>query len=512
MRPSRLGVLAAAFLCLGCWTLAQSPGDGKAVREPAVAGQFYPAQPAALKQALEAYLRDAVAPKPDRPIAIVVPHAGYIYSAQIAADAWRQAGRHRYDTIVLLGTNHTGAATGRVSVYSGAGFRTPLGTVQIDKAITDALLKEDSISVPDQAAHAREHSIEVHVPFVQHLFPGAKIVAAVVGTQDPALCARFGRALGRVLKDRQVLIVASSDLSHYPSARDATSVDRRTLEAIASLSPERLHSSAQAEMQRGVPDLATTACGEAPIMAAMTAATLLGATRGTVVSYANSADVAVGDPSRAVGYGAVVFTAGERGSDTSALTPPPIPPKDTPLTAADKKALLQLARETLQRYLNTETLPLARGLDPKLQRDQGVFVTLKKRGDLRGCIGNITGGAPLCRLVTIMALEAALNDPRFSKVQPRELDSLEIEISVLTPLRSIRAPQEIVVGRDGVVLSKNGRSAVFLPQVATEQGWGRDEMLDNLSLKAGLPANAWRTGASFSVFQAEVFGEGDIKQ
>ena len=511
MRPSRLGVLAAAFLCLGCWTLAQSPGDGKAVREPAVAGEFYPAQPAALKQALEAYLRDAVAPKPDRPIAIVVPHAGYIYSAQIAADAWRQAGRHRYDTIVLLGTNHTGAATGRVSVYSGAGFRTPLGTVQIDKAITDALLKEDSISVPDQAAHAREHSIEVHVPFVQHLFPGAKIVAAVVGTQDPASCARFGRTLGRVLKDGQVLIVASSDLSHYPSARDATSVDRRTLEAIASLSPDRLHSSAQAEMQRGVPDLATTACGEAPIMAAMAAATLLGATRGTVVSYANSADVAVGDPSRAVGYGAVVFTAGERGSDTSALTPPPAP-KNAPLTAADKKALLQLARETLQRYLNTETLPLARGLDPKLQRDQGVFVTLKKRGDLRGCIGNITGGAPLCRLVTIMALEAALNDPRFSKVQPRELDSLEIEISVLTPLRSIRAPQEIVVGRDGVVLSKNGRSAVFLPQVATEQGWGRDEMLDNLSLKAGLPANAWRTGASFSVFQAEVFGEAEFRK
>jgi hypothetical protein len=154
----------------------------------------------------------------------------------------------------------------------------------------------------------------------------------------------------------------------------------------------------------------------------MTAAMLLGATRGTIVSYANSADVAVGDPARAVGYGAVVFTAGERGSDTSALTPQPAP-KDAPLTAADKKALLQLARETLWRYLNTETLPLARGLDPKLQRERGVFVTLKKRGDLRGCIGNITGGAPLCRLVSMMALEAALNDPRFSKVQPKELDS-----------------------------------------------------------------------------------------
>jgi MEMO1 family protein len=511
MKSSRLGALAAAFLCLGCWTLAQTPGDSKAVREPAVAGQFYPAQPAALKQALEAYLRDAVPPKPGRPIAIVVPHAGYIYSAQIAADAWRQAGAYRYDVVVLLGTNHTGAATGRVSVYSGSGFRTPLGTVQVDKTVVDALLKEDPGSVLDQAAHAGEHSIEVHVPFVQHLFPGAKIVAAVVGTQDPASCTRFGRALGRVLKERQALIVASSDLSHYPSARDAVSVDRRTLEAIASLSPDRLHSSAAAEMQRGVPDLVTTACGEAPIMAAMTAAVLLGATRGTVVSYANSADVAVGDPQRAVGYGAVVFTTGERGSDTSALTPPPAS-KDAALTAADKKALLQLARETLRRFLNTETLPLIRGFDPKLQRSQGAFVTLKKHGDLRGCIGNIVGGAPLCRVVSMMALEAALNDPRFSKVQARELDSLEIEISVLTPPRPVRAPQEIVVGRDGVILSKSGRSAVFLPQVATEQGWGLEEMLDNLSLKAGLPAGAWRTGASFSVFQAEVFGERDTKQ
>ena len=511
MRTSRFGALAAAFLCLGCWTLAQTPGDSKAVREPAVAGQFYPAQPAALKQALEAYLRDALPPKPDRPIAIVVPHAGYVFSAQIAADAWRQAGRHRYDTFVLLGTNHTGAATGRVSVYSGSGFRTPLGTVQIDKTIVEALLKEDPGSVLDQAAHAGEHSIEVHVPFVQYLFPGAKIVAAVVGTQDPASCARFGRALGRVLKDRQALIVASSDLSHYPSARDATAVDRRTLEAVASLNPDRLRASAQSEMQRGIPELVTTACGESPIMAAMTAATLLGATRGTVISYANSADVAVGEPDRAVGYGAVVFTAGERGSDTSALAPPPAA-KDAALTAADKKALLQLARETLQRYLNTETLPLIRGFDPKLQRDQGVFVTLTKRGDLRGCIGNIIGGAPLCRLVSRMALEAALNDPRFSKVQAKELDSLEIEISVLTPPRKIGAPQEIVVGRDGVILSKSGRSAVFLPQVATEQGWGRDEMLDNLSLKAGLPAGAWRTGTTFSVFQAEVFAERDFKK
>jgi len=512
MRPTALAVLLAAFLSLGCFMMAQSgPGDPKAVRAPAVAGQYYPASSAQLKLAIQAYLESAVPARTERPIALVVPHAGYVYSAQIAADAFRQAAGHRYDLVVILAANHSAAGFNRISVYSGAGYRTPLGIAESDRAAAEALAREDSDCVLDQAAQANEHSIEVQVPFVQHLFPAAKILAIVVGTEDQAVCTRLGRALAKVLKDRQALIVASSDLSHYPSAKDAAAVDRRTLEAMASMSPDTLRQTVGAEMSRGVSELATTACGAAPVMAAMTAASGLGATRGVVVSYANSSHVAVGDANRVVGYGAVAFTGGERGRDIRALDKPAAVAAGEALTAADKQALLVLARETLRRYLTTETLPLVRGFSPRAEREQGAFVTLKKRGELRGCIGRIVGTAPLSRIVSMMALESALNDPRFDKVRASELDALEIEISALTPPREVPTALAIVVGRDGVILQKGNRSAVFLPQVAIEQGWDRDEMLDNLCEKGGMSAGCWKSGAKLLTFQADVFSEREFK-
>jgi hypothetical protein len=513
MKLRHLAVIVVAAMLMGCFMLAQSgPGDPKAVRAPAVAGQFYPASGPLLKEAIQAYLADAVAPRTERPLALVVPHAGYVYSAQITADAFRQAASHRYDLVVILGANHSAAGFNRISVYSGAGYRTPLGVAATDRAAAEALVQEDSDCVLDQAAQAKEHSVEVQVPFVQHLFPGVKILAIVVGTDDQAACERLGRALAKILKDRQPLIVASSDLSHYPSAADAPGIDRRTLEAIATMRPETFRNTANVEMARGVPELATTACGAAPIMAAMAAASALGATRGIVISYANSSHVAVGDPARVVGYGAVVLAAGERGRDTSALDRPAADGRATgPLDAADKKALLVLARETLRRYLTTETLPLLRGFSPRAEREQGAFVTLKERGQLRGCIGQIIGRAPLSRTVSMMALEAALNDPRFDKVRASELDSLEIEVSALTPPKAVPNAAAISVGQDGVILQKGNQSAVFLPQVATEQGWDRDEMLDNLCQKGGMPVGCWKTGAKLLTFQADVFSEQQFK-
>ncbi len=513
MTTRHMSVLVVSVLSLSCFMMAQSgPGDPRAVRPPAVAGQFYPGDAGQLKLAIQAYLGDAVALKTERPVAIVVPHAGYVFSAQIAADAYRQTAGHRYDVIVILGANHSAANFNKIAVFSGAGYRTPLGVAETDRGVADALVKEDRDCVLDQAAQAQEHSVEVQVPFVQHLFPGVKIVPIVVGTEDPAVCARLGRALAAVLKDRQPLIVVSSDLSHYPSAKDAPAVDRRTLEAIASLNPDYFRDSVAADLGRGVESLVTTACGAAPIMAAMAAATALGATRGVAVSYANSSYVAVGDASRVVGYGAVVFTPGARGRDLSGLDKAASAATSSEaLDATDKRALLVLARETLRRYLTTQTLPLVRGFSPRAERVQGAFVTLKVRGELRGCIGQIIGTAPLSRTVSMMALESALNDPRFEKVRAAELDGIEIEISALTPPKEIAAPGAIVVGRDGVILQKGGQSAVFLPQVAPEQRWGRDEMLDNLCLKGGLPIGCWKAGARLQTFQADVFSEGQFR-
>jgi AmmeMemoRadiSam system protein A len=265
------------------------------------------------------------------------------------------------------------------------------------------------------------------------------------------------------------------------------------------------------QLSEGIKNLLTCAFGEAPILACMIAAKLLGATHGIVLSYANSGDASVGTQSRVVGYGAVALVGGpdKSASSTQQLQAPSS--AATELQNSEKKLLLAFARETIRRYLTTGTTPLARAFTPRLRAPQGAFVTLTKHGDLRGCIGRIPPDLELAKTVGAMALEAAFNDPRFSPLTLKELSDVEIEISVLTPMKPVEKADQIRVGKDGVVLEKSGRSAVFLPQVATEQHWGRDEMLDHLCMKAGLPAGCWGKGAKFSVFQADLFSESEYK-
>jgi len=506
----RLGIALLALCGVACRQDASVAGKGPAdgVREPAMAGKFYPADPRALRLAVENYLRDAVPGKVGLPVAIVAPHAGYIYSGQIAADAWRQAQGAEYDLVVVLGTNHTAPEFRGVAIHPGTGFRTPLGVAEIDRSAAEALIAADPDCVFNADVHAREHSVEVQLPFAQVLFPKAKILPAVVGSPDPALCERLGKALGKALGGRKGIVVASTDLSHYPSAADAGDVDRRVLAAVAGFDPAAVRAAIGREMSRGVRGLGTCACGEAPVLAAMAAAKALGATRGVAVSYAHSGETSIGEPDRVVGYGAVAFAAGPGDADTAALRAPAGQSPEGPLDAADKRALLAFARETIRRFLDTGTVPLARGLPERTRRPQGTFVTLKRGEELRGCIGRILPEGPLGRTVGAMALQAAFNDPRFPPVSPEELPGLSVEISALTPVKPVAGANDVVVGRDGVLLAKGGRTAVFLPQVATEQGWGRDEMLGQLCRKAGLPAGCWKEGASLSVFQAEVFGEG----
>ena len=494
--------------------LAMSGQAGKGagqIRPAAMAGRFYPESAPILKLAIEKFMQDALPSQVREPLAIVVPHAGYIYSGQICADGYKQVANQPYEVVVILATNHTTANLRKIVLYQGAGFRTPLGTAPVDGAIVSALLASSPDCVADTAPHVREHSAEVQVPFIQFLFPRAKIVPAIVGEADPALAMRFGAVLAQVLKGRKALIVASSDLSHYPVAADAELVDKKTLTAITSLDPAALHATTQAQMARQIRGLDTSACGEAPIMVAMAAAKIMGATSGRVVSYANSGDLAIGERNRVVGYGAVVLGSGLTLTQETEIAPN-LSTVEKTLIPADKEALLALARETISRYLTVQMVPLPRGFSSAAMEPRGVFVTLKKHGNLRGCIGRMIPDRPLAILVSMMALQAAFEDHRFRPLTLDELPKIEIEISVLTPMQPVSGPGEIEVGRDGVLFQKGNSSAVFLPQVAPEQGWGRDEMLSNLCQKAGLQADAWREGGgSFSTFQAEVFGEADDK-
>jgi AmmeMemoRadiSam system protein B/AmmeMemoRadiSam system protein A len=480
------------------------------IRSPIVAGRFYPGSASALKKTVEKFMADARPAQVKHPLAIVVPHAGYVFSGQIAADGFRQAADLACDVVVVLGTNHTSGSFRKISIYPGDGFSTPLGTTMIDKEIVNALLAADPGCTLDKSLHQQEHSIEVQLPFIQVIFPEARIVPAVIGAPDIGLCTRFGEVLANVLKGRRFLIVASADLSHYPDADAAEDVDGKTLAAMEKLEPALLRQVTQAQMRRGIPNLHTCACGEAAVMVAMSAAKAMGATGGKVIRYAHSGNTPIGERDRVVGYGAVVYyadtqSASNKSGHRTAATSGEI------LTDDDKKALLVYVRETITCRLSRQTAPKAAGLGPALQQKRGVFVTLKKRGALRGCIGRMIPDKPLHELVGAVALQSALEDPRFRPVTLDELKDLEIEISVLTPMAAVPNADHIVVGRDGVLIRQAGLSAVFLPQVAPEQGWGRDEMLEHLCQKAGLLPGSWKQGAELLTFQAIVFGEADFK-
>jgi AmmeMemoRadiSam system protein B/AmmeMemoRadiSam system protein A len=503
-------LFATSFAC----AMPSADTEGARVRSPAVAGQFYPGDAKKLEAAVKAYLADATEPSPARPVALVAPHAGYLYSGQIAADAYRQATGHAYDLVVILGANHTAPAFDGVSVYDGSGYRTPLGVAELDREIAAKLIAADRAFSFRPSVHAREHSVEVHVPFVQVAFPEAKIVTAVVGRPGLDLCARFGTKLAEAIKDRRALIVASSDLSHYPEYDGAVTTDLATLEAVTWLDPRKLQATIRERMRSGTPGLSTCACGEAPLLAAMEAARRLGANHGTIVSYANSGDTSVGDHSRVVGYGAAVFSARDEKTDDA---PVDRAPGWRPRASEHKGALpddaqrelLAFARESIRRYIETGTAPLARPVDSALWREQGVFVTLKKQGELRGCIGHREADRPLAQVVGAMALQAAFNDRRFWPLEHEELEQIKIEISLLSPLKLVAGPDAVVIGRDGVFLKKQERGALFLPEVAVEQNWDHGQLMTRLCRKAGLPADAWREGAELYTFQTVALHESD---
>jgi len=537
---NRLFVLSLVLVVfgLGCGTKSDAGSNARLeVRKAAVAGQFYPDDAEKLRLAINNFMSNRSFLKQywpipsgksieyhnshqdvfpleivDQPLALIVPHAGYVYSGQIAADAFGMASKSKYDVIIVIGTNHTTAGFDGISIYAKGAFETPLGQVAIDEVIAEQILDADKEFTFNREVHKREHSIEVQLPFIQVLFPNTKIVPIVIGLPDLRRCQRLGKVLVNIAKQKRILIVASSDLSHYPNYEDACKVDKGTMESIVSLDGEKLQNTIQKQMHSGIANLSTCACGEGPILTVMAAANELGIRFRDMVSYANSGNCLIGDRNRVVGYGAIVMSKRE-----GVVC---LPPKFTDqienqsmeeLESTDKQALLKFARQCITQYLTTQITPLPRGFSTAADQKLGAFVTLTKHGELRGCIGHMSQDLPLKQVVGMMALHAALNDHRFSPVTADELKDIEIEISVLTPTKPVKGYEDIVVGRDGVALEKSGYSAVFLPQVAPEQGWTRDEMLEHLSMKAGLSRDAWRKGAKFSTFQAIVFNEGEFK-
>jgi AmmeMemoRadiSam system protein B/AmmeMemoRadiSam system protein A len=474
-------------------------------RKPAVAGQFYPADSLELSRELSGYFKNAKKESiPGKIVGLISPHAGYMYSGQVAAYAYKLLEGFSYETVVVISPSHIAYFPG-ASVYNGGAYQTPLGTIPIDTTLAGEIAGvSERVFLSDQG-HAfvgqrGEHAIEVELPFLQLVLGKFKLVSIVIGDQDWATCEALAHALTKSLKGKSVLMVASSDLSHYHPYDQAEELDSVVIKHVNAYDPEGLFD----ELSAG----ACEACGGSPITTVLLAAKGLGADKAKVVKYANSGDV-TGDKSAVVGYLAAVVYNSKSSSPSSSKKETEKESTDTGLSAKDKATLMNIARTTIEDCVKGEKVPDFEIDSPILKEKRGAFVTIRENGQLRGCIGYIEAIKPLYLTIREMAQAAALNDPRFNPVSTRELESIDLEISVLTPLKKINDVSEIQIGKHGVLLKKGYYQGVFLPQVATEQGWDRTTFLNELCHKAGISdPNCWREkDAELYIFSAEVFEE-----
>ncbi len=496
MRRRRIALLAGLAACLAVCSAQKTK-----TRPPAVAGGFYPADAKELARTVDDLLaRAQVQPLTDPPTALIVPHAGYMYSGAVAAHAYALLKGLKFERVVVISPSHIDAFPFS-AVYDGDAYATPLGTIPVDKAFAAQLVKAGSGIQLSSRGHTisgdrGEHALEVQLPFLQRVLGEFRLVPIIMGDQRYESCRALGVALAKTIQTSPALIVASSDLSHFHSYEEAVRLDRRVLKAIQEWD--------YYTMARNFEQNLWEACGGGPIVAAMIAAERLGARQARLLKYANSGDV-TNDRSRVVGYGAVALVKAARaGAEGNGLSH-----ADFALSEKEQEELLWLARKSVETAVRERRLyegPAPRW--PSLTEDRGAFVTLKRHGRLRGCIGYIFPMKPLYLTVRDVAAMAALRDERFPPVVTAELDQLEYEVSVLSPLRRVLDVKEIVTGRHGLVVKRGAREGLLLPQVATEQKWDRMKFLEQTCLKAGLPPNAWRDPETdIFAFTAFVFSE-----
>jgi MEMO1 family protein len=453
------------------------------VRKPAVAGSFYPDDRDSLSDMVEGFIGSAnISKKFPATAGIIVPHAGYVYSGKVAGYGFAAIKDMDFDTAILIGSGHHEYVKG-AGLYSDGYFETPLGKVTIDSDFCNELKESSKLFKDDNKAHKEEHSLEAQLPFLQNIAPKAKIVPILINSEDNDVLREIGHTIAKVAKNKRVVIVISSDLSHYPSYGTAVKTDKSVLTAIKIAhqrkSSEYLSLATETLMLQHQPGLATVCCGQSAIIAGMYALLELGANSFDILKYANSGDES-GDMDRVVGYGSGVFFKDNK-------------PKEFPLSSAEEKELLKLARSSIEHYLeNQSVLPVTLSKRPVFNLPFGVFVTIQKNGDLRGCIGNMEPINSLQNLVVHMALSSAFEDPRFPSINKEELREVKIEISVLSPLRQIKSVDEIIQNKHGVLIRKGNRGGTYLPQV-WEHFDSKEEFLNSLCYeKAGLSKTCWK--------------------
>ncbi len=480
-KKMRKNILIIFFsLCL-CVSFVWSQGTRKAVW----AGQFYEKKAEILSQQIDQFLENAKKmPSPGEEIlALISPHAGYVYSGQTAAHVYRLIQGKDYESVIIIGPSHRYPLKG-CSIYPKGGYETPLGTAEIDEPLAAEISKASGFKYIPKA-HQMEHSVEVQIPFIQKTLPQAKIVPIVMGYPTRKTIIRLADALIEVLPGKNALIIVSTDMSHIEgplSKKRANEIDSQTISLIQSFETNTLI--------RKLERSENIMCGGGPVVSSLLYARGRGQAKVEILHYTDSSQL--GGESQVVGYlAAALYTK--------------IPNPIFSLSPEEKTELLRLARSAINQFIREKKIINYNTENLNFLSKKGAFVTLKRKDHLRGCIGFIEPIAPLYQTVIQTSVLAACRDHRFLPVSAEELDDLEIEISILSPLKKIHDPSLIRIGKHGLVISKENKRGLLLPQVPVENNWSRETFLKQACLKAGLPPNTWKSEADIYIFEAIIF-------
>lgn len=476
------------------------------MRTPAIAGTWYPNSGAEILK----IIGDTTVTEKSHPAAVILPHAGYQFSGAVAARCLARVDAKVYEKIIILAPSHHVIMPNTFSVEPAGEVATPFGAVTFSQELHDALENlPGSKFTPN--AHPVEHAIDIQLPLIKHFFPDCQVGGMIVGQWDfqtlgdVQQLTKFAAAFRKIL-DQKTLVVISTDFTHYGGNYNYTPFTDDVENKLQDLDKKLFESFAKNNNNNWAKILhstGATVCGASCMHLLLS--TLPKETQINKLEYFNSAMV-LNDWNNAVGYTTALIETDwskplkylKLGSTAKNL-----------LTDEDGEALTKVAEYSLRSALFGKaaagSLRISKSVHDHLQRHCGAFVTLTRAGQLRGCIGEIVANRPLIDVVFDRARSAAFEDHRFYPVTSDEFGSINIEVTVLSAPYPISSYKKIVLGRDGIILKKLGRSAVFLPQVPTENNWDLATTLTNLSLKAGLPADAWREGAEFNVFQAQIF-------
>jgi AmmeMemoRadiSam system protein B/AmmeMemoRadiSam system protein A len=490
-------VFLLILILAGIITPHVSCAQDQANRKSYAAGKFYDDDAPRLLTQLHDLFSGAHNLNSGNILAVISPHAGFMYSGEIAAWGFKQIDPHkRFNNIFILASSHTMSIPG-ASIYKSGNYKTPLGEVKVNTLLADSLIAADPYLVFLPEAHVYEHSIENQLPFLQYyLKHDFRIIPILIGTDNKKALKSIANTLKPYLNDQNLFII-SSDFSHYPNYKDAQHADSLTAAGIISNKTTVFEKAIRKNANSHYPGLVTSACGRSALITLLSMTENMPNVEYIPIKTANSGDAFTGDKNRVVGYFSIVLKQKNTHQTNDYLS------------EQDKKDLLNIARFTIEEYLNKRTIPK---LDPdqfseQLKKSSGAFVTLNKKHQLRGCIGRFFSDEPLYKVVQSMSIAAATQDYRFQQLAPEELAVITIEISVLTPLKKIYSIDEIVLGRDGIYIKKGNQSGTFLPQVATETGWSKEEFLGHCaSDKAGIGWEGWENAELFT-YEAIVFSE-----